>query len=95
MNKMDPRDVAAIADLARLECDEQTLTTFARQLDEILTYMDKLNQLDTSDVQPMYSPVRHETAFRQDKVSQTYSREELLENAPQEDGRYFIVPKVF
>ncbi len=95
MNKMDPRDVAAIADLARLECDEETLTIFARQLDEILTYMDTLNQLDTSEVQPMYSPVRHEIVFRQDEVNQSYSREELLENAPQEDGQYFIVPKVF
>ncbi|WP_027369311.1 Asp-tRNA(Asn)/Glu-tRNA(Gln) amidotransferase subunit GatC [Desulfovermiculus halophilus] len=95
MTKMDPKDVAAIAELARLECDDATLQTFARQLEDILTYMDTLNQLDTSEVQPLYSPVRHETAFRGDEVRQEYSREELLSNAPEADGRYFIVPKVF
>lgn len=95
MEKMDPRDVAAIADLARLECDEQTLQTFARQLDDILTYMDKLNQLDTSNVEPLYSPIRHQTALRQDEVHQEYSREDLLGNAPEADPNFFIVPKVF
>ncbi|MBS3779354.1 MAG: Asp-tRNA(Asn)/Glu-tRNA(Gln) amidotransferase subunit GatC [Desulfovermiculus sp.] len=95
MNKIDPRDVAAIAGLARLECDEQTLQTFARQLDDILKYMDKLNELDTSNVQPLYSPARQAAAFRTDEVTQEYSREELLANAPEADGSYFIVPKVF
>jgi len=95
MHKIDPRDVAAIAELARLECDEETLRTFARQLDDILKYMDKLNELDTSSIQPLYSPVRHEALFRQDQVTQEYSRDELLANAPESDGSYFIVPKVF
>ncbi|MDZ7761948.1 MAG: Asp-tRNA(Asn)/Glu-tRNA(Gln) amidotransferase subunit GatC [Desulfovermiculus sp.] len=95
MNKIDPRDLAAIAELARLECDEETLQTFARQLDDILKYMDKLNQLDTSQVQPLYSPVRQATAFRQDEVTQEYTRDELLANAPEADGSYFLVPKVF
>jgi aspartyl-tRNA(Asn)/glutamyl-tRNA(Gln) amidotransferase subunit C len=95
MDKIDPRDVAAIADLARLECEQETLHTFARQLDDILKYMDKLNELDTAGVQPLYSPVRHGTAFRQDEVNQEYSRDEILGNAPDADGAYFIVPKVF
>lgn len=95
MNKIDPGDIAAIADLARLECEQETLHTFARQLDDILKYMDKLNEIDTAGVQPLYSPVRHGTAFRQDEVSQEYTRDELLGNAPEADGTYFIVPKVF
>ncbi|MFW5818440.1 MAG: Asp-tRNA(Asn)/Glu-tRNA(Gln) amidotransferase subunit GatC [Desulfovermiculus sp.] len=95
MNKIDPRDVAAIADLARLECEQGTLHTFARQLDDILKYMDKLNELDTAGVKPLYSPVRHGAAFRQDEVNLEYTRDELLGNAPESDGTYFIVPKVF
>ena len=95
MSKISSQDVPSIAALARLECSQAKLQTFARQLDDILEYMDKLNQLDTTDVEPLYSPIRHGSAFRDDQVRQEYSREDLLGNAPDADGQYFIVPKVF
>ncbi|MGM0758669.1 MAG: Asp-tRNA(Asn)/Glu-tRNA(Gln) amidotransferase subunit GatC [Thermodesulfobacteriota bacterium] len=95
MAKIDPKDVADIADLARLECDQETLETFARQLDDILQYMDKLNRLDTAEVQPLYSPIRHASYYRGDQVQQEHSRQDVLANAPETDGSYFIVPKVF
>lgn len=95
MSRIDSQDVAAIADLARLECDQDKGETFARQFDDILQYMDKLNELDTSHVQPLYSPIRHACAFRSDEVHQDVTREDVLGNAPEDDGTYFIVPKVF
>lgn len=93
--KISQEEVSKIASLARLEADQDKLKLFANQLNNILEYMDKLNELDTAEVNPLYSPVSHKTAFRQDQVEQDYTREEVLKNNPEGDQQYFIVPKVF
>jgi aspartyl-tRNA(Asn)/glutamyl-tRNA(Gln) amidotransferase subunit C len=93
--KISKDEVARVAALARLKCDDSQLELYARQLDDILQYMDTLNELDTSEVEPLYSPVFHERATRDDEVRQETSREEVLSNAPETDGTYFVVPKVF
>ncbi|GAU08703.1 Asp-tRNA(Asn)/Glu-tRNA(Gln) amidotransferase subunit GatC [Desulfoplanes formicivorans] len=87
-------EVNKIALLARLDMTEEQAASCATQMDTILAYMDTLNELDTSSVEPMYSPVDHVSVFRDDNVVQTTSREAILGNAPEEDGRYFIVPKI-
>lgn len=87
-------DVDKIATLARLEIDENQAPVFAAQMDTILAYMDTLNELDTSAIEPMYSPVNHATVLREDETIQRYTRKQILENAPEEDGTYFIVPKI-
>lgn len=89
-----PSDVYKIATLARLEINESQADVFAAQMDTILAYMDTLNELDTSAIEPMYSPVNHATVLREDETTQHYSRKQILENAPEEDGSYFIVPKI-
>ncbi|MFP4070948.1 MAG: Asp-tRNA(Asn)/Glu-tRNA(Gln) amidotransferase subunit GatC [Desulfovibrionales bacterium] len=92
--KITPEEVRKIATLARLELDEDKVNLFAGQFDEILQYMDKLAELDTTEVEPMYTPVEHTSVLREDIVRKDYTREEILGNAPEEDGRYFIVPKI-
>jgi aspartyl-tRNA(Asn)/glutamyl-tRNA(Gln) amidotransferase subunit C len=87
-------EVARIAELARLDVDEGRRELFAEQLSSILQYMETLNELDTSDVEPLYSPVEHDTPVRQDEPETRCSRDEVLGNAPETDGKYFIVPKV-
>ncbi len=87
-------DVSKIAALARLDIDEERAALFAGQMDTILTYMETLNELDTSSVEPMYSPVDHATVLREDETAHDYPREAILQNAPEEDGDYFIVPKI-
>ncbi len=87
-------EVAKVAGLARLNLEPEKVEQFAAQFNDILGYMQKLNELDTSGVEPLYSPVTHETVFRKDEVRMEYSREELLDNAPETDGSYFIVPRV-
>lgn len=94
MKKIQTQEVAKIASLARLEADRATLERFAGQLDNILQYMETLNELDTSGVEPLYSPVKHPAPLREDNVHQEYSQQEVLGNAPDHDERYFIVPKV-
>ncbi len=93
--KISRREVARIADLARLQLSEEQLDLFAGQLNDILEYMEMLGQVDTSQVEPLYSPVEHEASYRDDQVEQEYTREEVLGNAPENDGEFFIVPKVF
>lgn len=92
--KLSQEKVKKIASLARLEVAERDLERFVRQFHDILSYMDKLNELSTTGVEPLYSPVEHDTPFREDLVGQGFDRDEILANAPDDDGRYFIVPKV-
>ena len=87
-------EVAKVAVLARLNLGPEKIGQFAGQFNDILGYMEKLNELDTSGVEPLYSPVTHETVFRDDEVRQEYGREEILGNAPETDGKYFIVPRI-
>ncbi|BDQ35235.1 Asp-tRNA(Asn)/Glu-tRNA(Gln) amidotransferase subunit GatC [Pseudodesulfovibrio portus] len=92
--KISPEKVAGIARLARLDLDQDKLELFAGQVGDILDYMDKLGELDTDAVEPMYSPVAHTTVLRKDEVRKDYRREEVLANAPEQDGQFFIVPRI-
>ncbi|MEF8822947.1 MAG: Asp-tRNA(Asn)/Glu-tRNA(Gln) amidotransferase subunit GatC [Desulfohalobiaceae bacterium] len=87
-------EVARVAHLARLEIGESDLQRFAGQLTDILQYMDILNEVNTSGIEPLYSPGEHDTPYREDEVHGESSREDVLRNAPDSDGEYFIVPKV-
>jgi aspartyl-tRNA(Asn)/glutamyl-tRNA(Gln) amidotransferase subunit C len=86
--------VAKIATLSRLSLEEDKLDQFTGQLSSILQYMEKLNELETTDVEPLYSPVEQTTVLREDVVEKKFKREELLANAPEDDGQYFIVPRI-
>jgi len=92
--KISPQDVAKIAKLSRLDLPQEKLELFAGQLGDILDYMDKLGELNTDNVEPMYSPVEHTTVLRKDEVRKDYAREEILSNAPKQDGKFFIVPRI-
>ena len=88
------KEVAHMAQLSRLSVGEQEQALFARQLGDILGYMDVLAKVDTSAVEPLYSPVRHESAARQDVAVQVRTRQEVLANAPEADGEYLMVPRI-
>ena len=88
------KDVEHIAELARLTIKDEELESFTRQLNEILAYVDKLNELDTSNVEPLSHPVDGENVFREDIVKQSIDREEALGNAPDRSELFFKVPKV-
>lgn len=92
--KISPEQVAKIAMLSRLDLPQEKLELFAGQLGDILDYMDKLGELDTDNVEPMYSPVSHTTVLRKDEARKEYSRDEILSNAPEQDGQFFIVPRI-
>lgn len=87
-------DVAHMAALARLEVDAPTRERFTRQFADILTYMDVLAQVDTAQVEPLYSPALHGSAVRQDAACNLRQREDVLAGAPEQDGQYFVVPRI-
>ena len=92
--KISPEEVKHVADLARLEMSPEEVESMTRQLDGILNYVAKLNELDTAGVQPTTHAISIVNAFREDRVKVSLAREDTLANAPQQDGESFVVPKV-
>ena len=92
--KISPQEVAKVAKLAHLELTDETIAQYSAQLGDILGYMDKLGELDTASVEPMYTPVDHTTVLREDEVKKLVPREDILKNAPETDGAFFIVPRI-
>jgi aspartyl-tRNA(Asn)/glutamyl-tRNA(Gln) amidotransferase subunit C len=91
------KDVRYVAELAHLELAEDEVKKFLPQLDSILEYMQKLNELDTTDVEPMAQvtyPAAENPALRQDQSRHTFSQDEALGNAPERGADYFKVPRV-
>ena len=96
MNLTDAQ-VRDVADLANLQLSDEEMRRMSRDLTQILTYMDQLNELNTSEVEPMSQVLydADETAtLREDIPHACLSNEEALANAPQKGAGYFKVPKV-
>ena len=91
-------DVKYVAKLARLELTPEEEDKFARQLSGILEYMEKLDSADTSGVEPLSHVLGLKNALREDKpdpeIPDSGPGKEILENAPDSEGRYFKVKKV-
>ena len=91
-------DVEHIAQLAKLEFSEAEKEKLTVQLNEILTYVEKLDQLDTSSVKPLSHVVELDPAdagvLREDEIKPSLSQEEALMNAPERTEKFFKVPKV-
>jgi aspartyl-tRNA(Asn)/glutamyl-tRNA(Gln) amidotransferase subunit C len=92
--KLTRADVQRVAVLARLRLTEAEEIDLTTQLDAILAYMDKLNEIDTSNVEPFSHATDSTNAFRADKVTNQPNTEALLANAPDRDGTFFKVPKI-
>lgn len=88
------KDVEYIAELARLKFNDQELDSFTEDLNEVLTYIDKLNELNTDNIEPLSHPVEGSNAFREDIVKPSITTEDALKNAPDKDESFFKVPKV-
>ncbi|HPO12258.1 MAG TPA: Asp-tRNA(Asn)/Glu-tRNA(Gln) amidotransferase subunit GatC [Candidatus Hydrogenedentes bacterium] len=94
MSKITREQVEYVAGLAQLELDDAAKARLQQEMGEILSYMDKLNELDTSNVEPMMHAMEMTNVFREDCAGESLAREAALRDAPQQDGEYFIVPKI-
>jgi aspartyl-tRNA(Asn)/glutamyl-tRNA(Gln) amidotransferase subunit C len=91
---LTPEEVRHVAQLARLELQPQEVELFTRQLNDILAYMEKLQELDTSGVAPMAHVLPLANAFRGDTVTGALPRDQALDNAPAREEGAFMVPRV-
>ncbi len=89
-----PADVAHVAGLARLAMTEAEIGQFTGQLNAILSYMEKLNQLDTQAILPTAQVLSLSNVFREDVMQPSLSADQVLGNAPEHDGAHFRVPKI-
>ena len=96
--KISREDVLRVADLAYLDLTEAELETYRAQIDEILEYIGKLNELDTANVEPMAQVLSHDQSanatLRDDVEVPCHIAAEVLKQAPDPDPPYFRVPKV-
>ena len=92
--KITKAEVDAVALLARLELTPEETETFTGQMDAILAYVDKLNELDTANVVPTSHAVPMENAFREDEARPSIGVDNALANAPDRVEDFFRVPKV-
>ena len=92
--KITREEVQRVALLARLRLTPQEESQLTEQLDHILVYMEKLAELDTSNVEPFSHAVGAVNAVREDTVTNRPNAEALLANAPDRDATYFKVPKI-
>jgi len=92
--KLSSKEVEYVARLARLEVTDKETEKFTAQLNDILGYIDKLNELNTDGVEPMSHAIAVTNAFREDKIVDSIGIEKALANAPDGRGEFFRVPKV-
>jgi aspartyl-tRNA(Asn)/glutamyl-tRNA(Gln) amidotransferase subunit C len=86
--------VEHVAELGRLELTAAEKEQFIAQLNNILTYFEKLNELDTTDVEPTAQVIPMSNVFRNDVVQPSLDRTKVLQNAPEESHFFFKVPRV-
>lgn len=92
--KISREEVRHVAALARLELSEAQETLMTEQMNNILSYMDKLNELDTADICPTTHAIQLQNVFRPDEAVPSLERDLALANAPETDGVSFLVPKI-
>lgn len=92
--KLTREAVLHIAQLARLQLGGEEVELFARQLNDILGYMEQLNALATEEVEPTFHVHQAINAFREDRVGPSLPQEEALAIAPEQGRSSFVVPKV-
>ncbi len=92
--KITRETIEHVANLARLNLTEQEKETLTTEMADVISYVDKLNELDTSNVEPKSHVMPVNNVFREDKTEKSYDREKILANAPSKDDGCFKVPKV-
>ena len=93
-SKIDEAQVRKVAMLGRLDLTDEEVRQFTGQLEAVLAYMDKMNELDTEGVEPLAHCLPISNCLRADEVRPSMGADAALANAPQRDGDYFKVPKI-
>ncbi|MFA5424155.1 MAG: Asp-tRNA(Asn)/Glu-tRNA(Gln) amidotransferase subunit GatC [Phycisphaerae bacterium] len=92
--RISKAEVRKVAKLARLQPSEAEVEEFTEQLAAILQYVEKMNELDTQNVEPLAHCLVVHNVFREDEIKESLGTEKTLANAPQREGEFFRVPKI-
>lgn len=92
--KIGREEVQRVAALARLSFSPEEEELLTQQLDRILQHMEKLNQLETENVEPLAHVIDIVNGFREDKAVREPAADKLLANAPAKENNFFKVPKI-
>ena len=92
--KLSKQEVEHVAWLARLELADEEKERLTSQLNDLMVHFEKLQQLDTTEVEPTSHSIPVSNVFREDKVGPCLTVEEAVSNAPEERDGYFVVPQV-
>ena len=91
---ISPKEVELLSHLARIQLTPEELTRFAGQLEEILSYVEKLKSAKTEGVPPTSHVLPLSNVFREDKLQPSLPTDQALADAPEKEGPYFKVPRV-
>lgn len=94
MAQIDKNTVDKLAELSRLEFNEEEKTELINDLNRILELVNKLDEVDTSGIEPLIYMTEEKNVLRKDVVEHTLNHDDALLNAPKKDSDYFRVPKV-
>lgn len=94
-NIIDDATIEYVGILAKLSLTEEEAEQAKTDMGKMLDYIDKLGELDTSNVEPMSHAFKVQNVFREDTVTNGDDRENILKNAPEEKDGMFVVPKTF
>ena len=91
---IDLKTVKHISKLSRISIDEEKAKKLSKDLNSILKLIEKLNELDTKNVEPLSSIVQKNLKLRKDQIKSKNIREDILKNSPENSKDFFVVPKV-
>ena len=91
---IDLKTIKHISKLSRISVDEQKAEKLAGDLNSIFKFIEKLNELDTFNVEPLTSVAETTLKFRSDEVKNQNIREQIIKNSPEDNEDFFVVPKV-
>ena len=87
-------DVRHIAGLSKLKFTEEEIEDFTKKFSQVLEYVEKLKEVDTENIEPTYQVNSSSQFMREDKIEESFKRDEALLNAPDKEFGYFKLPKV-
>lgn len=91
---IDKQTIDKVANLARIEIKDKDVDTLIADMNKILTFMEQLNELDTTGVEPLIYMNESENVWREDVVKQEISVEDGIKNSANHNERFFLVPKI-
>ena len=91
---IDKDKIKHISKLARISVDEKKIDNLSKDLTSIFKFIEQLNELDTNNIKPLSSILNEPLRFRKDEITDGKIREKILDNSPQKNEEYFVVPKV-